>query len=161
MPETTREWVVFVVALIAIGVLCALIVAGPRPSDSAARRSPTPEPPATSTAASRPTTAASIRPTTTTTTTTTNAGPSSATELRLTARADTWVSVRQATSSGPVLFEGTMLAHATKTFTGTSFAVRFGAAANVIARLNGHALSLPGGTYSATITRSGLGPRSA
>lgn len=54
-----------------------------------------------------------------------------------------------------------MLAHDTRTFTGTSFRVRFGAAANLIARLNGQPLRLPGGTYSATITRTGLGSRSA
>jgi hypothetical protein len=60
-----------------------------------------------------------------------------------------------------VLYEGTLPAGAARTFSGTSFDVRFGAAANVEATLNGKPLRLPGGTYSVTIGRAGLGPRTA
>lgn len=79
----------------------------------------------------------------------------------MTARSDTWVSVRKASRTGPVLFEGTMAGGDTRTFKGVSLSVRFGAAANVEATLNGRPLPLPGGTYSVQIGRSGLGPRSA
>jgi len=81
--------------------------------------------------------------------------------LQLTARVDTWVSVRRGSSTGIVLFEGTMAGGSSRTFTGTILALRFGAAANVSAKLNGRPLALPGGTYSVDVSRNGLGPRSA
>jgi hypothetical protein len=103
-------------------------------------------------------------PTTTSPTTTpavTTTGTGSQTRLAVTARADTWVSIRRDTPTGAVLFEGTLAAGDSRSFSGAKFAVRFGAAANVQAKLDGRPLSLPGGTYSTTITRAGLGPRSA
>ena len=80
--------------------------------------------------------------------------------LRIEALQDTWISVKQSSSSGTLLYEGTLAAGAGKTFTGTVFWVRFGAASNVLATLNGRALALPGGTYSVPITSAGLGARS-
>jgi hypothetical protein len=150
---------VFALGLLAVGVLCALIVVGRRPSDSSAqRRRPTPVETKSDTTTKTTTAAApTVGTSTSATTSTASAGTN---QLRFIARDDTWVSVRRGSSSGAVLFEGTMLANETKTFTGEAFRVRFGAAANVIARLNGQPLSLPGGTYSATITQAGLGPRS-
>lgn len=79
----------------------------------------------------------------------------------MTATADTWLSVRRDTASGDVLFEGTLASGDSRSFSGAKFAVRFGAAANVRAHLNGKSLPLPSGTYSTTITSAGLGPRSA
>jgi hypothetical protein len=81
--------------------------------------------------------------------------------LHIAARDDTWLSIRRDSSTGDVLFEGTLAKGDTRTFTAKQFSVRFGAAANVAATLNGKALPLPGGTYSATIDRRGLGARSA
>jgi hypothetical protein len=60
-----------------------------------------------------------------------------------------------------VLFEGTLVKGDSRSLTAPKFHVRFGAAANVAATLNGKPLSLPGGTYSVDIGSSGLGTRSA
>jgi cytoskeletal protein RodZ len=169
MPETRAERAFFIVGLAAI-VLLAAVVAWERDTADPQHR------PAVAAAPNgAPTPSA-----TTTTTTTTNAStnPSSAartsparahppatrpasTQLQLTARSDTWVSVRKTSRTGPVLFEGTMASGDTRSFTGASLSVRFGAAANVEATLNGRPLALPGGTYSVQIGRSGLVPRSA
>jgi hypothetical protein len=59
------------------------------------------------------------------------------------------------------MFEGTLRAGESKTFSGSDFRVRFGGAANVEAVLNGKPLPLPSGTYSVTVGPGGLGPRSA
>jgi hypothetical protein len=155
VPEERWESVVFWLGIGAVVALVALIVVGgsakaPIGRAEAAEPTPTatvvaPTPPPT-----QPTVTAKPKP---------RPAPAAVT-LRLTARNDTWLSVR--TSSGhTVLYEGTLPAGAARTFSGTSFDVRFGAAANVEATLNGKPLRLPGGTYSVTIRRAGLGPRTA
>jgi cytoskeletal protein RodZ len=168
MPETRAERAFFIVGLAAI-VLLAAVVAWERDTADPQHR------PAV---AAAPNGAPTPSATTTTTTTNASTNPSSAartsparahppatrpasTQLQLTARSDTWVSVRKTSRTGPVLFEGTMASGDSRSFTGASLSVRFGAAANVEATLNGRPLALPGGTYSVQIGRSGLGPRSA
>ncbi len=79
-------------------------------------------------------------------------------ELVLTAsRGDTWIAVRSRSAHGKALFQGTLAKGRTRTFNDHVLWVRFGAAANVDARLNGHPLSLPSGTLSVMITPRGLG----
>ena len=80
--------------------------------------------------------------------------------LRLTARADTWLSARRLTSAGLVLFDGILPQSKVLTVTSQRIWVRFGAAANVIAELNGRPVRLQPGTYSALITARGITPLS-
>jgi hypothetical protein len=155
VPETTTERVVFAVGLAVVAALVFLIVAGRNPSGSTAPRVRTGT---VSTSTGAPTTTA--LPTTTSPTALAPAGRQQA-RLRLTAQADTWRSGHRDSPSGDLLFEGTLAAGNTKTFAGTAFGVRFGSAANVVASVNGKTLSLPSGTYSATITSAGLGRRSS
>jgi pyruvate/2-oxoglutarate dehydrogenase complex dihydrolipoamide acyltransferase (E2) component len=173
VPEERWEWVVFSVGIAAVAVLLALIVFGGSPkapddpvalTGAATTASTSAATTIAATTATAPTTGASA-PTTTTsapTTTTVRRRPAAPpVRLRLTARADTWLSVHRTSSGGRLLYQGTLAAGATRTFSGSSFEVRFGAAANVQATLNGKPLPLPGGTYTVTVGRSGLGPRAA
>jgi hypothetical protein len=162
VPHTRNEWIVFVAGLLVVGFLVAMIIADPNnndPSTTAARRTLHSDTKRTTsgTTTDITTTAPTTAATTTVNTTTTKVGS----VLRLQARADTWLLVRRSSSTGRLLYQGTLLAGESRTFSGTHFNVRFGAAANVTATLNGKPLPLPSGTYSVTIGRSGLGPRSA
>jgi len=82
----------------------------------------------------------------------------SATGVRLTLRAtaDTWVEVRAGSPDGDGLYAGILPEGTVKRFRGTQIWVRFGAASNLIARLNGMPLRLPPGTYSALVGARGL-----
>lgn len=161
---------IFFLGLVVVGALVAAIVS------LRAKHSPTPHTPATASAPPLGTTtpsarATQVRPNTTTAattaptaipsppgTTTTTRGTLT---LRLQARRDTWISVRSRSSTGTLLWEGTLPAGASRHFAGPSFWVRFGAASNVSATLNRRPLTLPGGTYSVRIGPGGLGPRTA
>jgi hypothetical protein len=81
-----------------------------------------------------------------------------ATGVRLTLRAtaDTWVEVRAGSPDGEGLYAGILPEGTVKRFRGTRIWVRFGAASNLIARLNGMPLRLPPGTYSALVGARGL-----
>lgn len=164
MPETRVERLLFLLGLGVIGVLVAVVILGRHPSKGASSATPTTTPPptvpVTSTSLYATTTTANA-PTTTTRSSRATAPSRVATRLAVTARADTWVSIRRDTPTGAVLFEGTLEAGDSRSFSGTKLAVRFGAAANVQAKLNGRPLPLPSGTYSTTISPAGLGPRSA
>jgi hypothetical protein len=167
VPHTRNEWIVFVAGLLLVGFLVAEIlvhrsdtnpsvrtVRHSTPGTTAPHRDTTTAPRITTTTRST-TTVASIVPSTTTTTT------ARLLRLRLRATADTWLLVRRTSPSGALVYQGTLVAGASRSFTGASFSVRFGAAANVAATLNGRPLPLPSGTYSVTIGSTGLGPRSA
>jgi hypothetical protein len=167
MPETGAERVLFGLGIAIIGVLLAVIVVGRKPSGNASPATPTTAPTtlhltSTSRQHEAPQTTTVSAPTTTVLETTTIAGrrPAALT-LHVAARDDTWLSIRRDSTTGDVLFEGTLTKGDSRTFTAKQFSVRFGAAANVAATLNGKALPLPGGTYSATIDGRGLGARSA
>lgn len=154
MPEERWEWIVFWLGIGVAAALIALIVLGGSPQTPVGRAEAAPSPPPTATVitpAAVPTTTAKPKP----------RQAAAAVTLRLTARNDTWLSVRSASSGRRVLYQGTLAAGAARTFSGTSFEVRFGAAANVEATLNGKALPLPGGTYSVTVGKQGLGARTA
>lgn len=167
MPETTAERILFALGLLIIAALGAIVA-----WESTRRDPSTPRRTAAATVTqptTRPTTAVTTTSAAATTSAATTTAPphppasqsAPATRLRLTARSDTWVAVRRTSPAGPVLFQGTMTAGDSRTFTAPSLSVRFGAAANVTATLNGRPLPLPGGTYSVDIGRAGLGTRSA
>jgi hypothetical protein len=160
VPHSRNEWIVFVAGLLVIGFLVAEIVVHPSDTDPGVRTARQ--------ARSAESTQATNEGTTThpRTTTLTRTVPSTTTtvrsvRLRLRAKADTWLLVRRTSRSGQLVYQGTLIAGDSRSFTGTSFSVRFGAAANVAATLNGKPLPLPSGTYSVSIGRDGLGPRSA
>jgi len=164
MPETGTERVVFSLGIAIIGVLLAVIVVGRSPGKDASPATATTASstaPAASTSAqeSLATTTASA-PTTVLETTTVAARRQAPFTLRVAARDDTWLSIRRGSATGDVLFEGTLAKGDSRRYTATRFHVRFGAAANVTATLDGKPLQLPGGTYSATIDGRGLGARS-
>lgn len=165
MPHSRNEWIVFVAGLLLVGFLVAEIVRHPSNADSNARAVRQSTSSATRQAANeRTTTATTTTPPTTTAAATTTVPRTTTTaasvRLSLRAKADTWLLVRRTSASGRLVYQGTLATGDSRTFTGTSFNVRFGAAANVEATLNGKTLPLPSGTYSVTIGRDGLGPRS-
>lgn len=160
MPQGRWEWTTFVVGVTVSALLFVLIVIH-HPAREA--RSSPKTTSSTKTTVQRPPPTTPAAPTNVTTTTTSQSTPNPATQpvvIRLTARDDTWLSVRRTASASP-MYEGTLRAGVSKTFSGASFRIRFGGAANVSALLNGKPLRLPGGTYSVTVGPSGLGARSA
>ena len=162
MPETRAEWAVFVLGIAVIAALAVVIVrqrsANHRAQAAQVRTTAARPRPARPTVTTAPhTTSTAVTSTTATTTATTTTTVS----LTLAARTDTWLSVRQDSATGPILYLGTLSAGDSRTFSAAYFWVRFGAASNVDATLNGHALPLPAGTYSAPITVDGLGHRKA
>jgi hypothetical protein len=158
VPQGRWEWATFVAGVSICAVLLVLIAVNHRP-----RAATSAQEAVTATTVPRPQTttatpSSAAKPTTTTARP--REKPAQPVVIRLMAREDTWISVRRTPSSAPV-YEGTLVAGASKTFSGASFRIRFGGAANVSAVLNGSPLRLPGGTYSVTIGPSGLGARSA
>lgn len=169
MPETRIERAVFVLGVVAIAALGLLVarlwhhthsvaaasttsLSPPAPTTSEARQAQTS--PATtetrSTERARTTTPASTRPLTSTTAT---AGQVA---LLLTAKTNTWLEIRDSTSTGSLLYSGTLAAGSTKQFHGRSFWARFGAAGNVFVRLGGKVIRMPSGTYDATFGSHGF-----
>ena len=151
MPETRVERALFGVGLVAIAVL-ALAIAHfwhhTTPAGGAAVASSTRTPGTTTAAASVPDSAPE------TTTAVPRAGVGA--RLSLTAARDTWVEIRSGSAAGTILFTGTLGAGTRKTFTAPALWARFGAAADVAARLNGRTLQLPAGTYNARFTAAGF-----
>lgn len=89
--------------------------------------------------------------------TTTSPAPKAKTvSLRLTAKADTWFEVRPGSATGRLLYGGTLSAGSSRGFHARALWVRFGAAGNLSARLDGKALLLPSGTYSAAFGGHGF-----
>ena len=76
--------------------------------------------------------------------------------MALRAMADTWVDVRAGSLDGDGLYAGILPEGTMKRFRGKRIWVRFGAASNLTARLNGKPLRLPPGTYSALVGARGL-----
>ena len=144
MPETRGEWLLFLLGLVAVAALAVTIV-------HLRQRSSAPTP------AAAPTTTAQAAATPPEATTTVSTQTRFSLELR--ALTDTWLQVREQASTGRILYEGTLAAGDHRSFTGLRLWLRFGAASNIEATLDGRRLRLPGGTYSAPITAAGLGPR--
>ena len=156
VPETRLERIIFALGVLAIAGI-AVLIAFARSSDSA-----TSAPAAARTAATRPAAASfsttmGQEPPTTQTQTQTHAQASSGVTLRLTAsRADTWVEIRSGSARGKVLFIGIMTEGEARSFRGSKLYARFGNAGSLDARLDGVALQLQPGTYSALVTSRGL-----
>jgi hypothetical protein len=143
MPETRLERAVLVLGLLAIAVL-AVVIARTWHNTTAAviarSRHNTTAAPSAITAAVVATTPASTE----------------AVQLALTASRATWIEVRAGSTTGAVLYTGTLPSGTTKTFRGATIWVRFGAASNLHAKLNGRPLQLPDGTYDAVFDTAGL-----
>jgi hypothetical protein len=154
VPETRGEWAVFAIGVAVIGLLAVSIAL--KHFDSKSSEDPAA---AGSVYSNRPASTPN-RPASSTGATTTSRATSEST-LRLVAREDTWVLVRRMGATGAVLYEGTLTAGKALRFTGRGFRVRFGAASSIAAALDGRSLKLPPGTYTATITPSGVGTTSA
>jgi RodZ C-terminal domain len=158
VPETRLERIIFALGLVAIAGI-AVLIAFAHASDSA-----TSAPAAGSTTATRPaatsfSTPMRQKPATTRaqTRTRTHAQASSGVRLRLTAsRADSWVEIRSGSAQGKVLFVGVMTEGEARSFRGSKLYARFGSAGSFDARLDGVALQLQPGTYSALVTSRGL-----
>jgi hypothetical protein len=154
VPETSLERIIFALGLFVIAGMAILIpFAGS--SDSV-----TNAPPGATTVA---------RPAAATTsfssligqepaTTQTHAQPApSGLKLQLTSsRADSWIEIRSDSAQGKVLFVGIMTQGEARSFRGSKLYARFGNAGSLDARLNGMALPLQPGTYSALVTSRGL-----
>jgi hypothetical protein len=149
VPERRGEWIVFVLALCALGVIVALIVL--KETHTAV---PLVHAEGSSAVITRgfATTANTIA-----TPSESRAKPSSAQLVLTASRGDSWIAVHAESAHGPVLFQGTLSKGHARTFIDPVFWVRFGNASNVDARLNGQPLSLPAGTVSIVITPQGLG----
>jgi hypothetical protein len=158
MPETRSERIVFGIGILAIAALVAVIVL--EMTTDRFERHPTPAAlPPTMTATT--TTEAAAPPPAPTTGETSPApkqarAPASGVRLALRAIADTWVDVRAGSLDGDGLYAGILPEGTVKRFRGTRIWVRFGAASNLAARLNGKPLRLPPGTYSALVGARGL-----
>jgi len=162
MPETRAERIVFGIGILAIAALVALIVLE---TSDRFERHPTPAalPPTmtatTTTEAAPPSPAPTTEETTTEETTAApeqTRAPATGVRLTLRAIADTWVDVRAGSLDGDGLYAGILPEGTVKRFRGTRIWVRFGAASNLTARLNGKPLHLPPGTYSALVGARGL-----
>lgn len=153
LPETRLEWFVLVVGVCAIGVLAFLIVDAKRHSPGAHRS-----------ARGTATTAAFAQSRLATTT----AGPAaSLTPAALTprrrprvvltaAKGDCWLLARRGSSTGAVLFVGTLRRGTSRSFAVERLWLRLGASANIVARLNGSPLELPQGTPTVEVTTQGV-----
>jgi uncharacterized protein DUF4115 len=158
VPETKTDWILFILGLLALaGLILAIALGDARAPTSGSPKSAHTAVPVETVSTPNTTTKAAV---TTTYSSPTSTAIAPTTELRLRAVRDTWLAVRPA-ATGSTVYEGILQAGETKSFTGTAFWVRFGAASNVFATLNGKRLSLPGGTYSVPITAAGLGGRTA
>lgn len=170
MPETRGERIIFGIGALAIAALVALIVL--QTTDLfETRHTPAATGPVTTAAATMG--AAAQAPPQATTALETTAAPETTGEpravpepariasgVRLTLRAiaDTWVEVRSGSADGDVLYSGILPQGSAKRFRSTQLWASFGAASNLTARLNGKALHLPPGTYSALVGARGLRP---
>ena len=165
MPETRGERIIFWIGMLAIVALVALIVLEKTTDRFETRRAPAAAPPGTTAAASTDAAAPASPPATTSlgtgeTTTAPKRARAAATgvRLKLSATADTWVEVRSGSAGGNVLYSGILTQGSMKRFHDKRVWVRFGAAANLAARLNGRPLHLPPGTYDAVVRARGLKP---
>ena len=167
MPESRVERIIFGLGLLVIAGLVAVIVLEKRagasksstPPTQAAQTAPvttapgpTPTAPATSTQEIVPTTA----PTTTAAAAPPARPAASLLRLRLTAKQDTWLELRVGSATGRRLYFGILKKGSTESFRAARFWVRFGAATNLEARVNGKPLALPIGTYTALIRKNGI-----
>jgi hypothetical protein len=159
MPETTRQWVIFVVGLCIFGVLFASVISD-RGGSSGSPGGPT----STRTATSPTTTRASKEVKTFTTRATVGAPRPSArpkshpaTGIALTAaRGDSWLIVRANSANGTVLYQGILAQGQTIRRSARRLWLRVGAGANLDARVNGRSVRLLAGTFTALVSLQGL-----
>jgi hypothetical protein len=176
MPETRAERVLFALGLVAI---VGLVLADTRswyrlhhpPAATPIISNERSRSRGTLTTAAKP--AITTTATTPTATTTTTIAPSTSSQAVITptpastnaalvslvftaARGDTWIEIRARSSTGKVIYTGTMSQGTSKDFTARTLWASFGAASNLDATINGKALQLPGGTYNGLFDRNGF-----
>jgi hypothetical protein len=162
MPETRGERIIFWIGIVAIAALVALIVLEKKTALFETHRAPAA--PVTTAVASTDAAGSASPPVTTspsegeTTTAPKPAAAATAVRLELSPTSDTWVEVRSGSAGGNVLYSGILTQGSVKRFRDKRLWVRFGAAANLTARLNGRPLDLPPGTYEAIVRARGLKP---
>jgi hypothetical protein len=76
--------------------------------------------------------------------------------LLVRARTDTWLEIRSGSPTGSLLYSGTLSATSTRTFRARALWARFGAAGNLLVRLDGKPINLPSGTYDAAFNSHGF-----
>jgi hypothetical protein len=165
MPETRGERIIFWIGILAIAALVALIVLEKKTALFETGHAPGGAPLVTTVAASTDAAGPASPPVSTspgTGDTTTVPKPARATatavRLKLGATSDTWVEVRSGSAGGNVLYSGILTQGSVKRFREKKVWVRFAAAANLTAHLNGRPLPLPPGTYEALVRTRGLKP---
>jgi RodZ C-terminal domain len=164
MPESRGERIIFGICCLAIAALVALIVLEVTTDRFETHNTPAVLLPPTTDAATTADSALPLprtvpEPTTGKATAVREAAHAArGVRLILGAIADTWVEVRSGSAEGGLLYSGTMAQGSRKLFSRTRLWVRFGAAANLTARLNGRRLLLPAGTYDALVSARGLQP---
>ena len=160
MPETRGERIIFWIGILAIAALVTLIVLEKKTDLFETRGAPAPPvtTAAAATAPASPPTTTSLRTGETTTVPKPARAVATSVRLKLRAAVDTWVEVRSGSAGGNVLYSGILTQGSVKRFREKRVWVRFGAAANLTARLNGRPLHLPPGTYEALVRARGLEP---
>jgi len=164
VPRSWGEWAIFGLGLALAGFFVVLTVRGHHSGTSDARSGVvlgTTTVATVSTQATTPPRGAVSRslptaPATTSEPVTTSVEGPPVVLLLTAARGDAWFEVRAGSPTASLLFSGILPAQSTRRFSGSKLWIRFGAAGNLDARLNGKPLPLPIGTYDATIVPSGL-----
>ena len=153
MPDRWREWIAFVLAVCALGVLVPLIVL--RETQTSARPVHRNDGHGRRRLRSRQ---GGAREAPAESGTTSIAGVPTGARLVLTAsRGDSRIVVRVRSARGSVLFAGPLAKGETRTFTEPVLWASFTAAENIDAHVNGQPLDLPSGAVSIVITPQGLG----
>jgi hypothetical protein len=149
MPETRLERALFLLGLVVMAAFAFTIA-------RSWHRSATTAAPGAATARLQRSATASHRVVGPTGTKAASVASGRAVSLALTASRPTWVEVRSRSATGAVLYTGTLVSGATKRFRDSIIWVRFGAASNLDAQLNGRPLQLPAGTYDALFDTTGF-----
>lgn len=159
MPESRGEWAILCVGVaLVVGLVFVAVRARHHAQAGAAdTRQPVAQ------TITKPATTAPTQTASTATTTepqTTDSKVRTARGVALTVRAtgaSSWVEVRTASATGPVLYSGTLSAGARESFhAGGRLWARFGGAGNVAVVLNGRPVRLPTGTYDAFFDSKGF-----
>ena len=148
VPDRLREWIAFLFAVCALGVLVPLIVLRETQTTVRLVHSEATTTVATTTGSTGPLESG----------TTALPGARVGAHLVLTAsRGDSRIVVRLQSAHGSVLFAGTLVKGEARTFIAPVLWARFTTAENIDANVNGQPLDLPSGAVSIVITPQGSG----
>lgn len=155
MPESRLEWVVFIVGL---AVVAGLVVVAVRARDNVRPAGAALTPPVTHHVATEaPKSSPPPKKQVSTRTRSHPAREARKIVLSISATARTWIEVRTGSSAGALLYSGTLLSGARRTFRSAQPVwVRFGGAASVSVGLDERPLRIPTGTYDAVFSADGF-----